>query len=62
MGRNQSKLEKTCNEHTQREDKMYILVAGRIATSGTGRALGTQMEKFDKGIRRLKDDLFQKVE
>jgi len=29
---------------------------------GTGRALGTQMEKIDKGIRRLKDDLFQKVE
>lgn len=42
MGRNQSKLEKTCNE--QREEKMYILVAGRIATSGNRKSFGSTNE------------------
>ena len=44
MGRNQSKLEKTCNEHTQREEKMYILVAGRIAASRNRKSFGSTNE------------------
>ena len=52
-GGNQSKLEKTCHEHTQREEKMYILVARRIALFREQEEL--LEHKWRRLIKRLED-------